>query len=169
MKEQELLKQKLHYDPNTGIFTALHSHGTRVKGEPVGYLNPAGYLIASFNGQSYALQRLAFLYMTGDWPVGEVDHKDTDRVNNKWSNLRDVSKSVNLRNRLRFKNNKSGTTGVSWSTREKRWCATILSEGKRVFLGYFDYKEDAVLVRMTAEKKYGYWVDKVHDMDDVLA
>jgi len=50
MDEQTLLKEKLHYNPDTGVFTALHSHGGRVKGEPVGSLSRSGYLVAHFNG-----------------------------------------------------------------------------------------------------------------------
>ncbi len=120
MEEQELLKQKLYYDPVTGIFTALHSHGGRVRGEPVGYLNSNGYLIASFNGKAHLCHRLAFLYMTGNWPTGDVDHRDTDRVNNKWDNLRDVTKSVNSRNKSVQKNNTSGVVGVSWHVGKQR-------------------------------------------------
>ena len=163
MTEQELLKEKLHYDPDTGIFTALHSHGTRVKGESVGSLSPRGYLVAHFNGKLRLCHRLAFLYMLGEWPELDVDHKDTVKTNNKWINLRVVTKSVNSRNKSIHKNNTSGTVGVSWNTRRSRWVATIYVDGRLLHLGYFQFKEDAVLARMTAEKDYGYWLDKLWD------
>jgi len=101
--------------------------------------------------------------MTGEWPCGDVDHKDTDRVNNKWNNLRDVTKSVNSRNKSQHKNNTSGSVGVSWHSKREKWVATIYVEGKQLHLGYFDFKEDAILARMTAEKENGYWLDKVWD------
>lgn len=163
MDEQELLKQKLHYDPETGIFTALHSHGTRVKGEQVGCLSPHGYLVAHFNGKNHLCHRLAFLYMTGDWPELDVDHKDTNTTNNKWDNLRVVTKSVNSRNRSVQKNNTSGVVGVSWHKARRKWQANIRVNGKQVSLGFFEYKEDAIFARMTAEKNFYYWVDKVWD------
>ena len=51
-------------------------------------------------------------------------------------------------------NNTSGVKGVSWNERDKKWAAIIGFQGKYYRLGYFDNKEDAVLARKMAEKKY---------------
>ena len=163
LTEQEMLKEKLHYDPDTGIFTALHSHSKRVKGQPVGYLDSNGYVVIGFNCKVCLAHRLVFLYMLGDWPTGPVDHKNGDRSNNSWSNLRVVSNSTNSRNRKKSKNNTSGTTGVYFQKDSNKWYASIYVEGKVKHLGLFDYEQDAIFARMTAEKKYGYWVDKVRE------
>lgn len=163
MEDQELLKQKLHYDPDTGIFTALHSHGTRVKGEPVGYLTKDGYLVVGFNHKTPHLHRLAFLYMQGEWPTGAIDHKDGDRTNNSWDNLRVASRSTNSRNRKKNKNNTSGTTGVYFCAGRGRWDAYIHTDGKRKSLGSFMYEEDAIFARLTAEKDFGYWLDRTRE------
>ena len=166
MTAEELLektKQILNYNPETGDFTYIQKRKRMNIGDKAGALNKAGYIQLNLFGKVYAAHRVAFLYMIGSWPVGVVDHKDTNTSNNKWSNLRDVTKTVNNRNKNIQKNNKSGVTGVSWNTREKRWVATICVESKSLCLGYFKFFEDAVLARMTAEKENGYWLDKVWD------
>lgn len=56
----------------------------------------------------------------------------------------------------KHKNNTSGVIGVSWNKVSGTWQAHI-------GLGNFVHKEDAILARMTAEKEYGYWLDKVWD------
>lgn len=73
-----------------------------------------------------------------------VDHIDGDGLNNQKSNLRVVSHSANLSNRV-FKNtnNKSGTNGLSWAKERGMWHARLIREGKKHFLGYFKRKEDA--------------------------
>lgn len=93
--------------------------------------------------------------------VAEADKGDLD----KWTNLRDVTSSVNIRNQAKRKNNTSGKTGVAWNKREGKWHAYIYADGKCKTLGYFDYKEDAIFARMTAEKNLGFWVDKVCEVD----
>lgn len=58
--------------------------------------------------------RLAWLYMTGEWPRQEIDHIDGDRANNKWLNLRDVDHATNMQNRrVAQSNNVGGFLGVS--------------------------------------------------------
>lgn len=165
MNDQEFLKSKLSYDTQTGVFTALHSHGKRKSGAAVGSLTPHGYLVVHFKGKSHMCHRLAFLYVTGEWPLEIVDHKDGDKTNNKWNNLRLTTVSINSRNRRTNKNNKSGTMGVSWHSRDELWQANITVDGKQVNLGLFQHKEDAIFARMTAEKDYGYWLDKLCEED----
>lgn len=50
--------------------------------------------------------------------------------------------------------NTSGVTGVTWDKSRDKWMATIGLKGKRIFLGRFDKKEDAIKAREKAEKKY---------------
>lgn len=160
---QSKLKEILEYSPETGEFTYIVRRGYMTAGEVAGSVNGHGYKQIKFEGKLQQSHRLAFLYMTGAWPVGEVDHKDTDRLNNKWDNLRDVGIVVNRRNKSKHKNNTSGVIGVSWNKVSGTWQAHIGVDGKLIGLGNFVHKEDAILARMTAEKEYGYWLDKVWD------
>lgn len=169
MTEDELLelsvklKGRYSYDPETGLFTRLKGSGRDKIGSVVKTKSVAGYIRIGLDNKTYMAHRLAFLYMTGSWPVGDVDHKDTVRDNNKWENLRDVTKEVNGRNRSIHKNNTSGHAGVSWNKSESKWQAYIYLNGKVVGLGKFTHKEDAIFARMTAEKENGHWLDRVWD------
>ena len=80
--------------------------------------------------------------MTGDLPE-EIDHIDHDRANNKWSNLRAVTRYENCRNQKISKKNTSGFTGVSWSKANNKWRAEVGLRKGRVVMN-FDSIEDAV-------------------------
>jgi hypothetical protein len=102
-----------------------------------------GYIRISVDKNSYKGHRLAIFYVTGEWPNGPVDHKNRVRSDNRYSNLRVVSHSVNLQNSLVAKsNNKScGLLGVN-RDREK-WQARIRYCGRRLSLGSFATAEQA--------------------------
>ena len=93
--------------------------------------------------------------MTGVNPI-QVDHEDGDTLNNKWSNLRNVTSHQNQLNMKRPSNNKSGTIGVSWNTQKQKWDAVIRWKGKHIFLGRFNDINDAIACRKQAEQQYGY-------------
>lgn len=83
-----------------------------------------------------------------------VDHKDRNRLNNRKGNLRVADKSLNSANTDLRSNNSSGVTGVSYSESCDKWRSYISYEGKRVELGYYKNKEDAIRKRLYAELKY---------------
>jgi len=89
MITQKELKELLHYNPDTGIFTRLIKTASSVQiGDVAGCKHKAnGYIIINVLGIPYRAHRLAWLYMTGRWPKHQVDHDDHIRHNNKWSNL----------------------------------------------------------------------------------
>jgi len=84
----------------------------------------------------------------------EVDHEDRDGLNNRRSNLRIATRSQNGMNRKINKNNTSGYKGVYWHKQHQKWCAQIKINNKKIHLGYFDNKIDAVKARDEAAKKY---------------
>jgi HNH endonuclease len=93
--------------------------------------------------------------MTGEWP-DETDHIDHDRANNRWVNLRDVSRQINMQNSSMRSDNSTGRTGVSWATREKTWFAHIMVNQKYIHLGFFDDFNAACAAREDAEHLYGF-------------
>src|SRR5579863_2482235 len=100
MLTQERLKELLHYDPDTGLFTRLvtvAAFGAQ-KGKIAGNVDKKfGYCLIRIDGRGYLAHRLAFLYMTDSIPE-EVDHRDLNRSNNKWINLRAARHVDNMRN-----------------------------------------------------------------------
>lgn len=155
MLTQARLKEVLHYDPDTGKFTRLISSKPQYVGKLAGSLSGTGHVQIRIDGPHYYGHRLAWLYMTGNWPI-EIDHKNRIRDDNRWKNLRQVSHAENCRNQENFSNNTSGHTGVHWFKRDQMWIARIQVEGKRKFLGKFDSKDEAIEARKEAEIKYNY-------------
>ena len=83
-----------------------------------------------------------------------VDHINRDGLDNRYSNLRIVSSSVNGRNTALYKNNTSGHKGVFWSKGSNKWAAQIKVHRKGIALGYFNNINDAVEARKQGEIKY---------------
>ena len=149
---QKALKNAFNYDPLTGSFWWLS--GTH-KGKRAGTLSSIGYIKLALNSKMYQAHRLAVLYMTGKLPTSDVDHINCNRADNRWSNLRVVSRSVNGHNRARANsNNKSGWAGV-YRFRGDRWIAQIASPHKsKQYLGIFDSPEAAHLMYLVAKEVY---------------
>ncbi len=80
--------------------------------------------------------------MTGSWPIGETDHDDTVRNNNRWRNLRDASRSQNGANKPTYKTNKLGVKGVRM--KRGKYQANIQVNKKSICLGSFVKIEDAI-------------------------
>ncbi len=152
---QERLKELLSYNPDTGIFTRKIDQGNTHAGEIAGHPDKEGYLLVCIDYVRYKAHRLSFLYMTGAFPVC-VDHINHICDDNRWANIRDVSFSVNQRNRMKSKNNSSGITGVYWKKSIKKWLAQIAIHSKSIHLGYYDEKWDAICSRKSAEAKNGF-------------
>lgn len=154
----EVLRRFLHYDPETGIFTAAANSAKRRKGQITGSVcTDTGYIRMGVVGSSQLGHRLAWLYMTGEWPHSEVDHVNMDRSDNRWENLRESTKVQNGWNTKKKKNNTSGFKGVHLKEAHKRikkWHATISIDGKIKSLGYFYTAEDAGDAYAEAAKKY---------------
>lgn len=154
---QSELKELFHYCPMTGVFTRLKSTSPTARaGEQAGGDNGRGYLRVRIRGRLYMLHRLAFLYMTGAMPEGQVDHIDGDPFNNQWGNLRDVSHQENGKNQRLRSTNVSGVMGVRFRPKQGDWRAEICVNGKNKHLGLFATKDEAAKARLQAEKEYGF-------------
>lgn len=138
---QERLKELLHYDPETGVFT--HHPGSRRAGVVVGRVHSLGYWrvgigTISNGGATYFAHRLVWLYVHGTWPEGQIDHVNGNRLDNRIANLRDATHSVNQQNMKRAQvNNKTGLLGVSAVKGGTRFLAQIRVGRKNTYIGLF--------------------------------
>lgn len=148
------LKASISYDPATGLFTSLISRGAVKAGKTLGKPDAYGYIRLCFEGRDYKAHRLAWFYMTGEWPSSGVDHRDCDRTNNRWANLRIASQSQNSANAPLSKRNTSGFKGAHFDRSRGRWAAHICVQRKQKHLGYFDTAEDAHAAYVAAAKRH---------------
>lgn len=139
--DQEYLKKIIHYEPETGVFIWKVSMGPRaMAGSRAGTTNSEGYNIITIEGARYQAHRLAWLYMTGSFPK-ELDHRNRDRSDNRWPNLRKATRSQNMQNTGVQRNNTSGARGVK---REYgKWAARIYVNGEEKRLGVYNTVEEA--------------------------
>jgi hypothetical protein len=138
------LRSLLSYDPLTGIFRWLVARRNWVTpGEQAGYTALNGYVSLQLCGTRYAAHRLAWLYMTGEWPRGQLDHVNANRSDNRWGNLREADGSQNQANRRRAINNTSGFKGVSQRVDDAKWVAQIKVRGRSIYLGRYETPREA--------------------------
>ena len=153
---QERLKELLSYDPLTGGFLWMVDRGGKKAGDEAG-CKKRTYIVINVDDCSYRAHHLAWFYMTGEWPDPFVDHRDLNKHNNVWDNLREATKSQNQANIGLIKSNVSGLKGVSRYRAGERygkpWQASIGKDGKSRHLGHFATKEDAHAAYCEAAQK----------------
>jgi hypothetical protein len=140
---QEELKAMIHYNPESGVFTWIKRPWARsmvYPGDIAGNPLKNKYLQFSLNNKTYLAHRAAFLYMTGEWPDGLVDHIDRNRANNSWSNLRLVTRKENTFNKTPIPG-KSGFLGV-FKVKNKYY-AHISVDNKKKHIGVYNTPEEA--------------------------
>jgi hypothetical protein len=153
----ETLRQCLRYEPETGDFywLARSSFGSHVEvGSKAGSIHKRGYWQISICGYQYKAHRLAWFYMTGEWPVSQVDHKDLCKCNNRWSNLRLATNQENMRNRSLYTSSTTGFKGVHFRASIKKFQAQIGVDGRNRYLGSFDTAEQAHAAYVKAAQQF---------------
>ena len=134
---QTRLRELLHYDPDTGIFTSRTKRGRFRAGTAMGTLGVKGRIQLHIDHKKHFAHRLAWLYVEGVWPSHEIDHINGVPTDNRISNLREATTKQNGENRGKQRNNTSGYKGVTWSNKSQKWQAQICHNGTRKYLGVF--------------------------------
>lgn len=148
------LRELLHYDPETGIFTRRSWSGGRLAaGARTGRPNVQGYRETQLAGVKYKEHRLAWLYMTGEWPKHTIDHINGIRDDNRFENLRDVNRFINKQNTRRAPSH--STTGfLGVSRHQSKWQASIRVNNKQLYLGRYETPEDAHAAYLSAKREF---------------
>lgn len=150
--EQDLLKELLNYDPETGVFTWAVDRGGIKAGAVAGCKKPDGYILLRVNRTLYRAHRLAWVYMYGSITEGlTVDHKNGIRDDNRIENLRLATRPQQSQNQTFSSRNSSGITGVYFITELNKWRARITINKKSIHLGLFDTPEAANDARIKAK------------------
>ncbi len=151
----ERARELLNYDHNTGSITWKVKKGPKSKGARAGCKNPNGYINISVDGKLYKAHRIAWLIITGSWPVAETDHINGVRDDNRIDNLREATKSLNQQNqRVPRRDNTSGYLGVSWHAAGKAFSAHIRIKGKKLYLGLFTDPAKAHQAYLDAKRQF---------------
>lgn len=146
---QELLKEWVHYNPETGIFTWKKHIKPYKVGKEIGS-SSGNYLETYFSPtkKTYSLHRLVWFYIYGKWPENGIDHINRNPRDNRLDNLRDCSPHINSHNITVVGNSATGYTGVFRDKRNKSrpYFAKICIQGKPKYLGFFKTPEEASTV-----------------------
>jgi hypothetical protein len=151
MITQEQLKERIDYNPLTGVFVWKRpTYKSNVKiGSVAGCIDKSGYKKIAIEGEPYMGHRLAWLYVHGEWP-DVVDHINGVRDDNRITNLRNVSYRENSQNREIHRNN--GAIPGVFPRSSGRWQARIGVEGVLIAIGTFNTKDEAYSAYLDACK-----------------
>lgn len=163
----EFVREVFSYEPETGELRWKKVLSKRIHiGDAAGCLDDQGRIKIGIQKKDYFAHRIIWLWMTGEWPPFEVDHRDQIKSNNRWKNLRLATPSQNHRNRGAPSNNKSGYKGVCWDNNKNKWLVTINKniDGKKkhFHIGWFDdvYEAGAAYVKAALDihgREWAHW------------
>ena len=152
----EIGRARFYYDPETGSlhykdpgpegYATLKGYRifmAKCLGRVAGSQHADGYLRVNVGGRSFLAHRLIWAIMTGRDPGVTLDHRDGDRSNNRWTNLREATRSQNAMNRGPRSDCSSGVRGVHWHKASNMWAASISAGGVSQHLGLFRSKDEA--------------------------
>lgn len=147
--DRDELMRALSYDPETGAFIWRArpdkpvNWSTRWAGKAAGTIDKDGYHVIIVNTFGFKAHRLAYLFMTGEWPPSDIDHIDGAPANNAWTNLRSATRTQNNGNCGPRSRVSSGMKGVYRVKSTGRWMSRIRCGPVREYLGTFATKEAA--------------------------
>ena len=151
---QEIIKRFLDYDPETGVFTWIISPKYNIyAGTRAGLTTKRGCRVIGVAGFGQVKEHhLVWLYVFGRWPYYDkvIDHINGNPQDNRFSNLREVSRSVNSQN---MRMHREGRAAIHFDKSRKKWMSYINSNGKRTYLGRFVDKRDAEKAYFEAKQK----------------
>lgn len=155
MIAQAELKEVLHYEPTTGIFTWKRRTDKIRIGDIAGTLNK-GYVMIRVNGKIYAAHKLAWLYIYDkylEFPKENIDHINCIRNDNRIENLRIATTTQNGQNVKQARPSNKSTGLLEAYTHQGKFVSYIRAEGKNRNLGVFNTAQEAHEAYIAAKRK----------------
>ena len=152
MLTQTRLKEVFDYDPLTGLFIRRLKQPGVKQGSVSGSLSNEGYLVTSVDSKVYKCHRLAWLYMTGAWPAGQIDHINGNRSDNRFDNLRDVAKQQNVENQRKAQRSNKSTNALGTWKNGSGFAARISHGNSKIHLGTFKTLAEAQAAYLAAKR-----------------
>lgn len=147
------LREVLRYEPHSGVFYWRVMRGNMHPGSRAGSSGVGESRITiCIDYRHYKAHRLAWFYMVGRWPTAQIDHRNRNKNDNRWRNLRQATHKQNMENRRARKDSSSGVRGVYFDRGRKLWRPHIRHNDKQVFLGRFATRREAIVARKKAER-----------------
>lgn len=167
----ELLRQLLRYEPEAGklfwkerpreLFKSLTQYktwNTRFANKEAFGISAHQYRAGMILGTRVLAHRVAWAIYYDAWPIGDIDHINHNRSDNRIINLRNVDRKTNGKNLSISLRNKTGFIGVH-KTIYNTFVASIKVNRKNIYLGSFKYLEEAIKARLSANEQYGFHVN----------
>lgn len=149
----DYLRSIMDYDQETGGFVRKVDVAPNARaGSKLGNKTSAGYIQICVKSKLYVAHRLAWYWVTGEWPEAEIDHINRCRSDNRWSNLRAATRSQNMMNKGHARKYDL-PRGVSQAGR--RFQAQIKVGGKFKHIGMF----------ATADAAHAAWIEAARERD----
>lgn len=144
MKLVDKFRQRLIYDPRTGVFVWKQHRCKNFIGKRAGFLNKSTkYWIITIDNKHHQGHVVAWAMHYGVLPKFDIDHRNTEKADNWIMNLRRSNKSNNGANRPMQRTNTSGFKGVFWMKKAKTWLVQIRARNQLYYIGIYKNKVDA--------------------------
>ncbi|MBK8772319.1 MAG: HNH endonuclease [Rhizobiales bacterium] len=151
----EEVNRMVSYCPVTGkLFWKINKQNSGGIGSECGRTNSAGYRRVVLHGCELKAHQVVWMLHHGEWPSGIVDHANSNKSDNRIENLRLATKAQNAANRKSNSNNTTGVSGVTFHKPTRKWVARIGLNMKRIHIGSFEKKDDAVKAYMAVSANY---------------
>ena len=152
----EYLRNILDYDSETGVFKwkvrrSSHSRTNMIAGT----LIVTGYIRISINGNIHPAHRLAWLYVTGQWPTYQIDHKDRNPGNNRFNNLREVNQAQQNYNKVTNRKTSLPRGVRKLQNCKNKYDSRIKVGGYSIYIGIFNNPEEAHQAYLEAAERLG--------------
>lgn len=163
---KEYLERHFRYDTNTGqLFwrerpleefarvNAFKMWNGKYVGKEAGSIDvTTGYRKLRLAGMAFPNHRVIWKLVTGKDPIDEIDHRNGNRADNSFANLREATKSQNQHNSKLRKDNATGYKCVF--KYEYGYRAVFEKDKKKINLGCFRTAEEAYLKYCEAVVEY---------------